>query len=272
MWRIRWTTPSWGHLCNSGTPVESLLFIDASHSGHMVSRAQHALSNQDLRKIRKILTRWRSGASIDAYETAAAAELHRVRIAGYNLNPAAYLAPPPASAAGVEWSLQRMLAELEDIARKTSESHRAATLAANDGSAMPGLSPDTRWTALQLGDICRITPGAATKDSPDGTIPVVKPRNVVSGRIVGPTDHIDADQALQRSTYRIQPGDILCTRTGTVGKIALASSAEDGWIFGTGLIRIRIRPDTGQQVDPLFLSIYLAHSSAREALREFLIR
>jgi Type I restriction modification DNA specificity domain len=67
-------------------------------------------------------------------------------------------------------------------------------------------------------------------------------------------------EAAHRSRYRIRSGDLLCARTGTIGRLALATAEQTGWIFGTGLIRIR----PSQQVDPLYLSLYLTHPAVQD--------
>ncbi|MCP2290296.1 type I restriction-modification system subunit M/S [Nocardia amikacinitolerans] len=249
-----------------GTPVDSILFVDASSAGHMVSQTERVLSNEELQEISSILAEWRSGGSLDAYETATAVRLQRVRETGYNLSPAIYLAPTPTviEKAAAEQSIQRALTQLRADQRKATESFTAAVAAACGGWGTSDISPPSEWTETQLGEICQITPGASTKDSREGDVCVAKPRNVVSGRLSGPTDYIDAEQARHRSAYRIEPGDVLCTRTGTVGKVALASPVQSGWIFGTGLIRIRPLPDADPEVDPEFLSLYLTHPDTRD--------
>jgi type I restriction enzyme M protein len=111
------------------------------------------------------------------------------------------------------------------------------------------------WEEASLAHICDLVPGAPTRDEPDGPVPVLKPRNLVGGRLVGPTDRTTAEEAVQRHRYQVRVGDILCTRTGSIGKVGLVEVEQEGWIFGTGLICVR----PSQQVDPDYLNLYLTH-------------
>lgn len=126
-------------------------------------------------------------------------------------------------------------------------------------SAIIGSTPED-WTEAQLADICELTPGAATSDDPQGSVPIVKPRNLIDERISGTTDHAGADEADRRARYQIRGGDLLCARTGTIGKFALATDEQAGWIFGTGLICVR----PSEQVHSLYLSLYFVHPRVQE--------
>ncbi len=113
------------------------------------------------------------------------------------------------------------------------------------------------WPQTQLADICDLVPGTPTEDAADGTIPVLKPKNLIRSRLTGPTDTVSAYAAEQLDRYRIRSGDLLCVRTGTVGRIGLATAEQEGWIFGSGLIRIRAR--RSDEIDTHFLSFYFSH-------------
>jgi restriction endonuclease S subunit len=116
------------------------------------------------------------------------------------------------------------------------------------------------WITAELSDICTLTPGAPTPNDPDGSVPVLKPRNVMAGRLAGSVDCISAEEAASRPRYQVQSGDVLCVRTGSVGRVGLVAGEQEGWIFGTGLICLRPSP----QVDPQFLCFYLTHPAVTE--------
>jgi restriction endonuclease S subunit len=128
-------------------------------------------------------------------------------------------------------------------------------------SVLVGSTP-ANWAEAQLADICDLIPGAPTRDDPNGSVPVLKPKNLVSGKLTGPTDKMDAAEAEQHPRYRVRNGDLLCARTGTVGRVGLAKNNQAGWIFGSGLICIRINPSA--PVDPQFLSFYFAHPAVSD--------
>jgi restriction endonuclease S subunit len=121
-------------------------------------------------------------------------------------------------------------------------------------SALIGTTP-TDWVETRLIDICTLIPGAPTYNDPQGSVPVLKPRNLMAGKLAGPTDRINVDEAAHHPRYQVQNGDLLCARTGSIGRVGLATPDQQGWIFGTGLICIRPSP----QVNPQFLGLYFTH-------------
>lgn len=125
-------------------------------------------------------------------------------------------------------------------------------------NALIGLTP-TDWAETRLSDICDLIPGSPTKDDADGTIPVLKPKNLVAGRLTGEIDRMAASEARRHARYVIKSGDLLCTRTGTLGRSGLADADHVGCVFGSGLICVRVKP--GTHVDPQYLASYFAHQS-----------
>ena len=126
-------------------------------------------------------------------------------------------------------------------------------------NALIGSTPEL-WQERPLGEFCELTAGTSIAEDSLGTIPVVKPKNLVAGRVSGPTDCTTSDEAARRVRYRIRGGDLLTARTGSTGRVSLATAEQDGWLFGTGIIRIR--PD--DRVDPSYLSLYLSHPAVRD--------
>jgi type I restriction enzyme S subunit len=58
-------------------------------------------------------------------------------------------------------------------------------------------------------------------------------------------------------------GDIVFARRGELGRCALVTASEEGWICGTGSLRLRLRAD---QALPAFLAFYLTIAGVREWL------
>ena len=54
--------------------------------------------------------------------------------------------------------------------------------------------------------------------------------------------------------YRLRQGDIICVRSGTLGRRGLVRDAEDGWLLGPSCMRLR--PDSSEVV-PEYLVHYL---------------
>ncbi len=71
-------------------------------------------------------------------------------------------------------------------------------------------------------------------------IPVLMPRdlagNVISADEAG---RISQQKALGLLRYRLRAGDIILARRGKIGRCALVTGAEEGWLCGTGCLRVR---------------------------------
>jgi type I restriction enzyme S subunit len=52
-------------------------------------------------------------------------------------------------------------------------------------------------------------------------------------------DHLPLHKAVAFARYRIMPGDILFTRSGTVGRCAVAQPHQNGWLMTFHLLRVR---------------------------------
>jgi len=118
-----------------------------------------------------------------------------------------------------------------------------------------------------LGDICDEV-GGTIRTGPFGSqlhetdyleqgTPVVMPKNIVDGKIsIGDIARIGEDDTRRLSQHKLRAGDIVYGRRGDIGRRGLITKEEDGWICGTGCLRISL----GCKVlDPTFLYYYLGH-------------
>ena len=55
-------------------------------------------------------------------------------------------------------------------------------------------------------------------------------------------NHLPLVKASDFERYRIKPGDVLFTRSGTVGRCAVAQPHQDGWLMTFHLLRARVNP------------------------------
>jgi type I restriction enzyme, S subunit len=94
--------------------------------------------------------------------------------------------------------------------------------------------------------------------SDDGT-PVVMPKNIVDGRVsVEGIARISNEHVARLAQHKLRAGDIVYGRRGDIGRRALITEREDGWLCGTGCLRISL----GNSVlDPAFLYYYLGQPS-----------
>lgn len=119
-----------------------------------------------------------------------------------------------------------------------------------------GMIP-AHWDSAKLGRI-----GKTFKTGPFGSIlhqsdyvsngiPIVNPAHMISGRI-RPNPHrtITPDTFDRLREYGLAENDIVFSRRGELGRCALVTSREDGYLLGTGSIRVRLREDV---VNPEYL-------------------
>ncbi len=125
--------------------------------------------------------------------------------------------------------------------------------------------PDA-WAQVRLAQVCDMLAGPsgaslgpAARRSPD--VPVVTPKDFRNNRIA--EDGVGAiarESANRLSRYRLAPGDVVCARTGELGRQALAGERQGGWLFGTACLRLRV----DDSVSPYYLTYYLSHPAVRD--------
>jgi type I restriction enzyme, S subunit len=92
-------------------------------------------------------------------------------------------------------------------------------------------------------------------DYVDDGIPVVMPKNIIDGRIdTRDIAYIDEATAARLAAHRMKPGDIVYGRRGDIGRRALITAREAGWLCGTVCLRISLGD---AELDPVFLFYYL---------------
>ena len=93
-------------------------------------------------------------------------------------------------------------------------------------------------------------------------IPSIMPQNIGDNRLHEEgIARITAEDAQRLSRYLVRTGDIVYSRRGDVERRALVRAHEDGWLCGTGCLRVRL----GEKgADPQFVSYYLGHPGVRE--------
>lgn len=128
------------------------------------------------------------------------------------------------------------------------------------------------WKWEPLGNVCR-RGGGDIQTGPFGSqlhasdyvpvgVPVIMPQNISQDRI--DTDGIaciSPSDAERLTRHRVKPGDIVYSRRGDVERRALITEREDGWLCGTGCLRVRLGEGI---VDPVYASYFLSHPASRE--------
>lgn len=134
------------------------------------------------------------------------------------------------------------------------------------GGALPSL-----WRSTTLGQLCDEF-GGEVQTGPFGSqlhaadyvadgVPSVMPKDIIG-------DHISADSiarvpeedAARLAVHRLRAGDIVYARRGDIGRRALVTEQEEGWLCGTGCLRIRTNAPS---VLPAYMLAYLGHPAVR---------
>src|SRR5947209_2326782 len=120
-------------------------------------------------------------------------------------------------------------------------------------------------TICTLGEICDEV-GGTIRTGPFGSqlhesdylrdgIPVVMPKNIIDGKLsvedIALIGEVDVARLAQ---HKLHNGDIVYGRRGDIGRRALITEKEEGWICGTGCLRIGLGSTV---LAPKFLYYYL---------------
>lgn len=74
-----------------------------------------------------------------------------------------------------------------------------------------------------------------------GGYPVINPANLRGGSLVeDPECAVDAQTAQRLAHHRLEAGDILFARRGELGRCGLVAQGQEGWLCGTGCLRLRV--------------------------------
>lgn len=97
-----------------------------------------------------------------------------------------------------------------------------------------------------------------------GGIPVVNPSHMRDGRIqADPSVSVNRAKARELMRHALHVGDIVAARRGELGRCALVRESENGWLCGTGSLRIRPRTT-------VFVAAYLLLVFGSQVVRDAL--
>ncbi|MFB7442851.1 restriction endonuclease subunit S [Streptomyces mirabilis] len=95
----------------------------------------------------------------------------------------------------------------------------------------------------------------------EGGIPVINPSNIKDGRLIADRfSTVSTETAHRLRVHRLRAGDLVFARRGEVGRAAVVSKGEEGWLCGTGAIRVRANHE---QLDPHFAGYALQSAEIR---------
>ncbi|KQQ38303.1 hypothetical protein ASG19_04405 [Rhizobium sp. Leaf306] len=91
-------------------------------------------------------------------------------------------------------------------------------------------------------------------DYVEGCTPVINPSNLQGGKIVPDwSNTVEEALADQLGHHRLRQGDIIFGRRGEMGRCALVMNDAEGWLCGTGSLRVTLRETLMAQFVTMFL-------------------
>lgn len=94
-------------------------------------------------------------------------------------------------------------------------------------------------------------------------VPLVNPSHMINDRIRPDRKvTVSEETAIRLAAYRMQAGDIVMARRGEVGRAAIVSKVEDGWICGTGSFFVRFCEEVFRE----YILLLLRSDSVRKYL------
>jgi type I restriction enzyme S subunit len=116
------------------------------------------------------------------------------------------------------------------------------------------------WEVMRLGEVWtkfKTGPFGSSLHANDyvqGGIPIINPMHILNGRII-PSEEMSVDDATAHrlSEYRLEINDVIIGRRGEMGRVALVTPHEEGWVCGTGCFFVHFK-DT---IHAPYLSWYL---------------
>ena len=119
------------------------------------------------------------------------------------------------------------------------------------------------WRQVPLGAefdiVAGVSGGRIPLDEDESAIRLVSPKDLRDNRIVGSSGGVSEAAAGELTRYRLAPGDVVCSRTGNLGRQALVTDAEDGWLPGSACFRLRAHTVTSAA----YLVHYLGHPAVQ---------
>lgn len=82
-------------------------------------------------------------------------------------------------------------------------------------------------------------------------VPIINPSNLIDHRVVPRTGaSVGSDAARRLDVHRLKKGDVVFARRGELGRSAVAGPEAEGWLCGTGCLRVRF---LDERVDSRYL-------------------
>lgn len=127
---------------------------------------------------------------------------------------------------------------------------------------------ERKWNKLELKNYAKVRIGPFgsllhREDYVQNGIPLVNPSHIGEGKIsIDPELTISKEKMKELSAYVMNKGDVVLGRRGEIGRCAVVTNNEDGYLCGTGSIFIR----PTEKLNPIFLYNIISSASMRKVL------
>jgi type I restriction enzyme, S subunit len=179
--------------------------------------------------------------------------------------------PPLTEQERIVAKLDEAFADIEKAIENTEKNLVNATELFESYVSLILSSPKGHWERGRLGGFVEnISTGPFgsmlhKSDYIENGIPLINPINLQGGKIVPDKRKAVGQETQQRlQQYQVSCNDVVVARRGELGRCAVVTGSEDGWLCGTGSFFIR----TSARLNPNVLTWMLRSSSGREKLAE----
>jgi len=88
----------------------------------------------------------------------------------------------------------------------------------------------------------------------DGGVPVINPSSIINGEIVPDQSCTVTQDVVERMAHqKLSAGELVVGRRGEMGRCAVVSSRQEGWLCGTGSLRISLN----ERAAPEFVAMFI---------------
>lgn len=124
------------------------------------------------------------------------------------------------------------------------------------------------WKEYKLGSVADIQTGPFgsqlhQSDYVDVGTPCIMPTNIGSHLDIKSEGiaHVSDEDVMRLNKHCVKAGDIIYSRRGDIEKCAFISKSEEGWLCGTGCLRIRIN---AERANPHFIAYQLSTKESKK--------
>lgn len=156
---------------------------------------------------------------------------------------------------------ERAIVEIDGLVRGTDKADKKPA-----EYAPLGLVPH-EWVQARLRSIdCAVQTGPFgsqlhAEDYIKGGYPVINPTNITpEGLVADPLITVSAENRERLSRHTLRRGDIVFGRRGELGRAGVVTQEQEGWLCGTGCLRVRFRTT---MFHPDYLRTYLSIPAVR---------